>query len=254
MSSLEIAEITGKEHKNVMQSIRSMEPAWGKIAGLKFQLGSYQDANNQSRPCYSLTKTECLYIATKFNDEARAKLVLRWEELEQERMARMQRQAGSSDMTIRMENMISRAEQLIVTISEKYQISLTTITELQPKADYTVKVLAAENCLLTSVIAKDLGMSARTLNVILHKKGVQYKQGHTWLLYAPFQDKGLADMRTYQIDDTHCREHLVWTERGRAFIIDIVENGIPPKEALKRTTRLSQPLPPSLMVNISVNQ
>lgn len=29
-----------------------------------------------------LDKTECLYIATKFNDEARAKLVLRWEELE----------------------------------------------------------------------------------------------------------------------------------------------------------------------------
>ena len=28
-------------------------------------------------PCYLLTKTECLYIATKFNDEARAKLVLR---------------------------------------------------------------------------------------------------------------------------------------------------------------------------------
>ena len=33
-------------------------------------------------PCYSVTNTECLYIATKFNDEARAKLVLRWEELE----------------------------------------------------------------------------------------------------------------------------------------------------------------------------
>ena len=28
-------------------------------------------------PCYQLTKTECLYIATKINDEARAKLVLR---------------------------------------------------------------------------------------------------------------------------------------------------------------------------------
>ena len=33
-------------------------------------------------PCYSVTKTECLYIATKFNDEARAKLVLRCDELE----------------------------------------------------------------------------------------------------------------------------------------------------------------------------
>lgn len=31
---------------------------------------------------YKLTKTECLYIATKFNDEARAKLVIRWEEIE----------------------------------------------------------------------------------------------------------------------------------------------------------------------------
>gem|GEM_PF-3015294 len=33
-------------------------------------------------PCYMLTKTECLYIATKFNDEARARLVLRWQQLE----------------------------------------------------------------------------------------------------------------------------------------------------------------------------
>jgi hypothetical protein len=48
-----------------------MEPAWEKTAGLKFQLGSYKDLNGQLRPCYSLTKTECLYIATKFNDEAR---------------------------------------------------------------------------------------------------------------------------------------------------------------------------------------
>ena len=59
-----------------------MEPAWERIAESKFRLGTYKDANEQLRPCYLLTKTECLYIATKFNDEARAKLVLRWEELE----------------------------------------------------------------------------------------------------------------------------------------------------------------------------
>ena len=59
-----------------------MEPAWVSIAGSNFRLGSYKDLNGQLRPCYQLTKTECLYIATKFNDEARAKLVLRWEELE----------------------------------------------------------------------------------------------------------------------------------------------------------------------------
>jgi len=45
-----------------------MEPAWKKVAESNFRLGSYEDANGQFRPCYQLTKTECLYIATKFND------------------------------------------------------------------------------------------------------------------------------------------------------------------------------------------
>ena len=40
MTSLEIAELTGKQHKNVMQAIRNMEPAWEKVQGLKFQLSS----------------------------------------------------------------------------------------------------------------------------------------------------------------------------------------------------------------------
>ena len=82
MTSLEIAELTGKQHKHVMEAIRKMEPAWVKTCGSNFRLGSYKDTNGQLRPCYQLTKTECLFIATKFNDEARAKLVLRWEELE----------------------------------------------------------------------------------------------------------------------------------------------------------------------------
>ena len=81
-----IAELTGKQHKNVMQAIRNMEPAWEKVTGLKFQLceKSYLLANGvtKKQPFYQLTKTECLYIATKFNDEARAKLVLRFDELE----------------------------------------------------------------------------------------------------------------------------------------------------------------------------
>lgn len=82
ITSLEIATMTNKLHKNVMQSIRKMEAAWVKVNGLGFKLVNYQDQKGETRPCYSLTKRESLYIATKFNDEARAKLVLRWEELE----------------------------------------------------------------------------------------------------------------------------------------------------------------------------
>ena len=52
-----------------MKAIRKMEPAWKKIAASNFRLGTYKDANGQLRPCYQLTKTECLYIATKFIGE-----------------------------------------------------------------------------------------------------------------------------------------------------------------------------------------
>ena len=38
MTSLEIAELTGKQHKNVMQAIRKMEPAWVKTCGSNFRL------------------------------------------------------------------------------------------------------------------------------------------------------------------------------------------------------------------------
>lgn len=82
MSSREIAELTGKPHNDVLKAIRAMEPAWIKVNGGNFSLVEYKDSKGEKRPMYELSKTECLYVATKFNDEARAKLIIRWEELE----------------------------------------------------------------------------------------------------------------------------------------------------------------------------
>lgn len=86
MTSLQIAEVSGRQHKDVLRAIRTMEPAWERVQGRKFALTfitrELPNGGSKQEPCYELTKTECLYIATKFNDEARARLVLRWEELE----------------------------------------------------------------------------------------------------------------------------------------------------------------------------
>ena len=40
MTSLEIAEVTGKPHNDVMKAIRKMEPAWVRICQGKFSLTS----------------------------------------------------------------------------------------------------------------------------------------------------------------------------------------------------------------------
>jgi phage regulator Rha-like protein len=59
-----------------------MEGAWIKVTGVKFNAVNYNDVKGEKRPMYELAKDECLYIATKFNDEARARLIVRWKELE----------------------------------------------------------------------------------------------------------------------------------------------------------------------------
>ena len=86
ITSKEIAELTGKAHNHVMRDIRNMEPAWEKVHQSKFGQMQIREKlpNNGYRyiTVYALTKLECLYIATKYNDEARAKLVLRWAEKE----------------------------------------------------------------------------------------------------------------------------------------------------------------------------
>ena len=60
MTSLQIAEVTGKRHSDVLRAIREMEPAWVKVNGGNFSLVKYKDAKGEMRPCYQLNKTECL--------------------------------------------------------------------------------------------------------------------------------------------------------------------------------------------------
>ena len=44
MTSLDIAEVTGMRHADVMRSIRNMEEAWVKVSERNFALSSYKQA------------------------------------------------------------------------------------------------------------------------------------------------------------------------------------------------------------------
>ncbi len=75
MTSRQIAEYAGKMHNEILKAIRVMEPAWQEVTGGNFSLSEYIDPTGRKLPQYQLTKTECLYVATKFNHEARVKLI-----------------------------------------------------------------------------------------------------------------------------------------------------------------------------------
>jgi len=97
ITSLEIAEISGKNHRDILRSVKSQEVAWEEVNGRKFALVKYKDSKGEQRPMYEFSKMESLYITSKFNDFVRAKLVRRWMELElQSARERSQQQLESN--------------------------------------------------------------------------------------------------------------------------------------------------------------
>ena len=200
MTSLEIAELTGKQHKNVMQAIRNMEPAWEKTAGLKFQLGSYKDANGQLRPCYCLTKTECLYIATKFNDEARAKLVLRWQELE---MADVRRKMSEVRCLPEPQKILALADEII---GEGLRMV---------NAD-------AEDTLTATQVAKTFNMTVFDFNAVLQDMGIQYRRDGRWNIADELANRDLVRVRThvsYSLKGVKkVRTYMTWTLDGLRYL------------------------------------
>ena len=210
MTSLEIAQVTGKMHKDVMKAIRNMEPAWEKVNGRNFALVAYTDSKGEQRPCYSLSKTECLYIATKFNDVARARLVLRWEELEREK-----RKVKSEKL--------ATGQRLLVTEREILQQG-----DAIRRQQIAGENLPSDGCMTAGEVARMLEMEVKELNKLLVAAGVQFWNGGRYKLTQEYDGRGLAQDRAFHYysleGEKKRRYYLVWTTEGAEMIRNLIEH------------------------------
>jgi len=220
MTSLEIAELTGKQHKDVMKAIRNMEPAWVKVQERKFALLSrtYQLPNGGTKevPCYVLTKTECLYIATKFNDEARAKLVLRWQELEEEKWKEaLGRRTLATEGT--QECVKWKEVRCLPEPKEILRLADNIIGE-------GLRMLnePAEDTLTATQVAKTFNMNTLDFNAVLRDMGIQYRRDGHWNISDDLADRDLVRMRThvsYSLKgEEKIKVYMTWTMDGLRFL------------------------------------
>lgn len=102
------------------------------------------------------------------------------------------------------------------------------IGELKPKADYTDIILQSKSLVTVTQIAKDYGMSGTAMNEMLHRYGVQYKQGRQWLLYSKYHNNGFTHSETVTITRSDGRTDTVlntkWTQKGRLFIYNLLKS------------------------------
>ncbi len=147
-----------------------------------------------------MTKTECLYIATKFNDEARAKLVLRWEELER------------ADVRGKMaaERCLSEPKKILALADDIIGEALRQLNA------------GAEDTLTATQVAKTFNMTVYDFNCIVRDMGIQYRRHGRWNISDDLVGRDLVRLRTYVSyslrGEKKVRTYMTWTMQGLRYL------------------------------------
>ena len=172
MSSLEIAEVTGKEHKNVMRDIQNLLSQG--VDKLNFECISYKDSMNRVRDAYQLTYKGVLILASGYNPVLREKIINRWEELEtgKEEPKYAKQSPSQSKLSDKIQAANFLADFLNLNGASKLAIAKSIADPLGlPTPDYVMDektVHAAKDLLATHKVK----MSSAEFNKILVSKGI----------------------------------------------------------------------------------
>lgn len=83
MSSQELADLTGKEHRDVLADIRKILIAlFGEEGIPRFEDTQVNLENKKSYQIFRLPKRECLILISGYSAEFHARIIERWQELE----------------------------------------------------------------------------------------------------------------------------------------------------------------------------
>lgn len=167
-------------------------------------------------------RTKGGYIASSVNDTPEA-IMARALKIADETLKRNEQ---------RVRELEAQTEQQAQTIG----IQQKELTVAAPKVKYYDDTLASTDCLTTTQVADDLGISARALNQQLSNAGIQYFQSGSWHLKGKYREWQLASTRTYNYikgdGSSGTKVNLVWNQRGKRFILALYNNDFNVKDAI----------------------
>lgn len=165
MTSREIAELTGKQHKHVLRDIEIIGPNLGQSS----KSVTYVGYNNQQQREWHLSKRDTLLIISGYNVELRARIIDRWEELEQK-----QRQPAINlhDPKQLLGLLHSYAEENLK-LQEK-------VEEAAPKVEFVGNYVDTTGLMTFREMCKFLSYNEREVRDWLVAKGHMYKLNGSW--------------------------------------------------------------------------
>ena len=119
MTSLEIAELTGKRHDNILRDLRKLEIE-GVLGLSKFE-ETEKDSQNKLRTVYHLPKRETLILTSGYSAKQRAQIIDRWLELENSPKTITELLVTSAVQLLKVEQAQERQAQQIAEIEERLE-------------------------------------------------------------------------------------------------------------------------------------
>lgn len=173
MSSREIAELTGKLHKNVLADIRNTLDALG-LDWADF-LAQYIDSTGRALPCFSLPRREVEILLTGYSIPLRAKVIDRLHELE----AAVARPAIPTSF--------AEALRLAATLEEEKLALVETVNVMRPHAQVGAAAGQRKRLGVVEFARKLTGVNTQQVQNDLQVMGYLYKRNGHWAVYSKFK-------------------------------------------------------------------
>ena len=219
MSSREIADLTGKEHRNVLADIRNMLEKL-KIDCADFS-AQYKDSTGRSLPCFNLPKRETLILVSGYDIPMRARIVDRWQELESA-------PSGTFDLAA----MTSAAlRELAAKVEEVATLKAAVIT-MQPKADFYDHVAGSEALFDRSDAAKLLRTGPKRLWASLRDWKVVQASGTPYQKYYDLGYFRLVPVLVHKGEYSIPYQQTMVTGKGLAWLKALMDSQVMPSKAL----------------------
>lgn len=209
LTSMEVAEMVGKEHKNLMRDVRSYVSELGQLKiepSDFFRENTYKNSQNKEQPCYDVTKKGCEFIAHKLTGvkgtEFTAKYINRFHDMEDIIQNRMPQ--GKELLALA----VLEAQK---TIAEQDKL----ITEMKPKALFADAVASSHTSILIGDLAKLLKQNGVEIG---QKRLFEWLRANGYLIRRKGADWNMPTQRSMEMGLFEVKESTVNNPDGSVRI------------------------------------
>ncbi|EHK7404384.1 phage antirepressor KilAC domain-containing protein [Vibrio parahaemolyticus] len=206
MSSREIAELTKKDHKNVLRVIRSLidgQVLVAQIEPLKFEY------RGQLFDYFELGKRDSLVVVARLSPEFTAAVVDRWQELEKKSQ-------------VSVPATFAEALQLAANQAKELEAKNQQLAIVAPKAEFADAVAGADKGVLLGQFAKTVGLGPIAIFRILRELKIFMSRGSSYNLpYQEFVERGYFTVKqgTYETNsETRISHTAMVTGKGEIWL------------------------------------